>query len=110
MLQLFQRLNEFGISINVSKYEFGKHQIMFLGHLISHDGIKPLPDKVEAIQKYPLPNNVKQLRHFLGMIQFYNHFIPQAARYLAPLNGMLRGNAKGSESLSWNEETEMAFF
>ena len=44
VLQLFQRLNKFGVSINVSKCEFGKHQIMILGHLISHDGIKPLPD------------------------------------------------------------------
>ena len=64
VLQLFQRLSEFGISIYVSKCEFGKHQIMFLGHLISHDGIKPLPDKVEAIKKYSLPSNVKQLRRF----------------------------------------------
>ena len=110
MLQLFQRLNEFGISINVSKCEFGKHQIVFLGHLISHDGIKPLPDKVEAIQKYPLPSNVKQLRRFLGMIQFYNRFIPKAAHYLAPLNDMLRMNSKGSKSLSWNEEAETPFF
>ena len=99
VLQLFQRLNEFGISINVSKCEFGKHQIVFLGHLISHDGIKPLPDKVEAIQKYPLPSHVKQLRRFLGMIQFYNRFIPNAAHYLGPLNDMLRGNSKGSKFL-----------
>ena len=97
-------------SSNVSKCEFGKHEIVFLGHLIFHDGIKPLPDKVKAIQKYPLPSNVKQLRRFLGMIQFYNRFIPKAAQYLAPLNDMLRGNAKGSKSLQWNEETETAFF
>ena len=83
---------------------------MFLGHLISQDGIKPLPVKVEAIQKYPLPSNVKQLRRFLGMIQFYNCFIPKAAHYLAPLNDMLRWNAKGSKSLPWNEEAETAFF
>ena len=110
VLQLFQRLNEFGLSINVSNCEFGKHQIVFLGHLISHDGINPLPDKVEAIQKYPLPSHVKQLWRFLGMIQFYNRFIPNAAHYFAPLNDMLRGNSKGSKFLPWNEETETAFF
>ena len=110
VLQLFQRLNEFGISINVSKCAFGKHQIMFLGYLISHDGIEPLPNKVEAIQKYPFPSNVNQLRRFLGMIQFYNRFISKTAQYLAPSNDMLRGNAKGSKSLSWNEKAETAFF
>ena len=110
VLQLFQRLNEFEISINVSKCEFGKHQIMFLGHLISHDGIKPLPDKMEAIQKCPLPSNVKQLRRFHGAIQFYNRFIPKAAQYLSPLNDMLHGNAKGSKSLPWYEEAKTAFF
>ena len=49
---------------------------------------------MEAIQKYPLPSNVKQLQRFLGMIQFY----------------MLRGVAKGSKSLPWNEAVEKAFF
>ena len=83
---------------------------MCLGHSISHEGIKLLPDKAEAIQKYPLPCNVKQLRRFLGVIQFYNRFIPKAAQYLAPLNDMLRGNVRGSKSLSWNVAAETAFF
>ena len=84
---------------------------MFLGHLISHDGIKPSPDKVEATQNYHLTSNVKQLWHYLGgMIQFYNRFYPKVAQYLAPWNEMLRRNVKSSMSLSWNEETETAFF
>ena len=83
---------------------------MFFGLLISHDSIKPLPDKVEAIQKYPLTSNVKQHRLFLGIIEFCNRFISKAAQYLAPLNDVQRGNAKGSKSLSWDEEAETAFF
>ena len=47
---------------------------------------------------------------YLGMIQFYHRFIPKAAQYFAPLNDMLRGNAKGSKSLSLNEQAETTFF
>ena len=110
VLQLFQRLNEFAVSINASKSEFGRCQMVFLGHLISHDGIKPLPDKVETFQKYPLPSNVEQLRRYLGMIQFYNRFIPKAAQYLAPLNDMLRGNAKTANLFLGVEKRTRSFF
>ena len=55
VLQIFQRLNEFGISINVSKCEFGKHQIMFLGHLISHDGINHYLIKCRQFKNTPCP-------------------------------------------------------
>ena len=112
VLQLFQLVIDFGfgVSINVSKCEFGKNQRVFLGHLISNDGTKPLPDKVEAIQKYLLPSNVIQLRHYLGMVQFNSRFISKAAQYLALLHDMLRGNAKGRKSLSWNKEVKKTFF
>ena len=53
---------------------------------------------------------MKQLWHYLGMIQLYNRFIFKAAQYLTPLNDMLLGNADGSKSLSWNKEAETVFF
>ena len=52
---------------------------------------------------------MKQLRRYLGMIQYYNRFIPKAADFLAPLNDMLRGNVKNSNKLSWSAKSETAF-
>ena len=109
VLELFERLDKFGVCVNISKCEFGKNSISFLGHLVSSEGIKPLPDKIDAIQNYPIPTTVKQLRRYLGMIRYYNRFIPKAADFLAPLNDMLRGNVKNSNKLSWFAKSETAF-
>ena len=73
-------------------------------------GIKPLPSKVEAIQKYPLPKDVKQLRTYLGIINFYHRFVQNLVFYLAPLSEYLKkeGN-KNSREIAWTEEAKAAF-
>ena len=63
----------------------GRNEIDFLGHRINHNGILPLPDKVEAITNFPNPSTVKGLREFLGMVHFYNRSIPAAAAAMQPL-------------------------
>ncbi|RWS04591.1 uncharacterized protein B4U79_04943, partial [Dinothrombium tinctorium] len=62
----------------------------FLGFLLSFQGLAPLPERVEAIRKFPRPNSIRQLRSFLGLINFYRKFIPRAAETLAPLNYLLK--------------------
>lgn len=77
---LFQRLREFGIVINVVKCVFGASEVVFLGHHISREGLAPSPQNVQAIRDFPMPTNVRGLRRSLGMINFYNRFLPNAAR------------------------------
>ncbi|XP_050353661.1 uncharacterized protein K02A2.6-like [Nymphalis io] len=62
---LFQRLAEYGVLINTNKCTFGKTQVQFLGHNVSAAGIQPLESKVEAIQNFPVPKTLKELRRFL---------------------------------------------
>ena len=88
--ELFIRLRNFGVIINPAKSQFGVSELHFLGHLVTANGIKPSPIKVEAIQKYPLPKDIKQLRTYLGMINFYHRFIKDLAYCLAPLNEFLK--------------------
>ena len=89
---------------------FGVSKLQFLGHVVTANGIKPLPSKVEVIQKYPLPKDVKQLCTYLGMINFYHRFVQNLAFYLAPLNEYLKkeGN-KNSREIAWTEEAKAAF-
>lgn len=89
--QLFTRLDAYGIRINRTKCIFGDSEVKFLGYLVSEEGTKPLPEKVEAIKSFPKPINVKQLRQFLGTINFYRRFIPGAAKDQATLNDVLKG-------------------
>ena len=108
--KLFQRLTEFGITINPLKCVFGASELKFLGHSVSSTGIRPLQEKVLAIKDFPRPTNQRKLREFLGMINFYHRFIPNCAHLLGPLNGLLKPKKRGSPTtVSWNESTDAAF-
>ncbi|MGL4482918.1 MAG: RNase H-like domain-containing protein, partial [Lactococcus garvieae] len=89
-----QRLQQFGVNINPSKCVFASTSIEFLGHLITPSGISPLTDKVAAIKDFPVPTSKKQLRRFIGMINFYRRHIPHCATLLAPLSDLLSGTSK----------------
>ena len=88
MLELravFQRLTDFGLRISPLKCEFGALSMEFLGHLINKDGIAPLPEKVTVMRSYETPRTAKELRRYLGMINFYRRFVPKSAETLQPL-------------------------
>lgn len=107
---LFKRLAEYGVLINTSKCVFGKPEIDFLGYKVSAVGIQPLETKVNAIQEYPPPKTVKDLRRFLGMLNFYRRLIPNAASIQAPLNELLSGpKTKGSQEISMTPALLEAF-
>lgn len=107
--QLFTRLQEFGMVINTGKCVFGAKEVTFLGYSISGNGTKPLPAKVEAISNFPTPKTVRELRRFLGMVNFYRRFIPNAAQHQAPLNALLEGSVKGSHPVHFKPAEDAAF-
>ncbi len=69
METVLTRLRDAGLKVNVAKSLFCAHEIEYLGYILIRDGIKPQPKNVQAILALNLPNNVKELRHFLGMVQ-----------------------------------------
>lgn len=103
--QLFTRMKEYGMVINSAKCVFGAQEVNFLGYTISEKGTKPLPEKVQAIRDYPTPKNIRELRRFLGMINFYRRFMPEAARIQTPLNALLIGAVKGSTPINLTGDT-----
>lgn len=110
MRQVFKRLDEYGIKINPAKCKFGVEQAQFLGYLVSAEGTRPISEKIEAMKNFPRPANAKQLRQFLGTINFYRRFIPGAAKDQAALNDILKGpKMKGSTPIQWTEELDQAF-
>ncbi|GBP93204.1 Transposon Tf2-6 polyprotein [Eumeta japonica] len=102
-------MREYGMLINTSKCVFGADNVTFLGYNISAKGTKPLEQKVESIKNFPIPKTVKELRRFLGMINFYRRFIPDAARIQAPLNALLTGSIKNSHPINIIGEALKAF-
>nr|CTR11708.1 unnamed protein product [Calliphora vicina] len=107
---IFDRFQEYGIVVNQGKCSFGKYEIDFLGFHISSDGILPTQSKIEAIQNFPKPESIKDLRRFLAMINFYRRFLPHAAIEQAPLNNLLKNSVKNDKRpVPWSSQTEEAF-
>ncbi|KAJ2937652.1 hypothetical protein O0L34_g19327 [Tuta absoluta] len=107
--QLFARLRDYGMVINTAKCVFGVPEVTFLGYSITAEGTKPLPSKVEAIKDFPVPKTVRELRRFLGMVNFYRRFIQGAASHQAPLNALLTGSVKGSHPVKFTALEQDAF-
>ncbi len=103
--QLFLRLREHSLVINLEKCVFGARTIDFLGHRVTADRVSPLPSHVKAVTDFPRPATVKELQGFLGLINFYRRFIPAAAAILKPLTDSL----PGADRLTWSPEMQAAF-
>ena len=80
---VLERFSEHGIVINPSKCEFGVPQLTFLGHTVDQHGICPLPSKIKTLRAFPRPTTQRKLREFLGLVNFYNRFIPNCACILS---------------------------
>lgn len=107
---VFTRLCDNGITINSDKCEFARQELDFLGYHITSQGMKPTMEKTQAISEYPKPKTVKELRRFLGMINFYRGSIPKAALHQAPLNVFLKNSKKNdSTPITWNPVADHAF-
>ncbi|GFU89677.1 hypothetical protein TNCV_2265671 [Trichonephila clavipes] len=108
---IFQRLSSYGLKLNISKCVFGVTELIFIGHLITPDGIKPLPDKVQAVLDYKQPETVGSLRKFLGLLNFYRRFLPKAAEQQYLLSEFLNCSKgkKESKPLNWSSEAITAF-
>lgn len=108
--QLFERLQQHHLAVNVAKCEFGRTEITFLGHLVTAEGISPLPERVEAVSKFPKPATVMELKSFLAMINFYRRFVPNAIVAQAPLLALIPGNKRNDRTvLAWTDATSAAF-
>ncbi|GFU72432.1 retrovirus-related Pol polyprotein from transposon opus, partial [Trichonephila clavipes] len=110
-IQSIQRLSSYGLKLNISKCVFGVTELIFLGHLITPDGIKPLPDKVQAVLDYKQPEIVGSLRKILGLLNFYRRFLPKAAEQQYLLSEFLKGSKgkKDTKPLNWSSEAITAF-
>ena len=74
LCQIFQRLWRFRLKLHPEKCKFARPSVGYLGHVISGEGIAPNPEKIRAVQNFPVPTSVKAVRQFLGMASYYRRF------------------------------------
>ena len=102
---VLQRLQEAGLHLNREKCYFMMPSIEYLGYVIDAQGRHPTTEKVKAIRDAPAPENVTQLRSFLGLLNYYGKFLPNLSSSLRPLHDLLCKNQKWT----WTAKHEEAF-
>ena len=100
------RLREHGLKVSPEKCALFRTEVDYLGHRVSKDGIQPLEKNVVAIRDFPRPSTLRQLRSFLGMVNFYKKFIPNSETMLKPLYEATAGKPR---KLPWSPGCEEAF-
>ena len=103
--EIFTRLKTAGLKLKLEKCCFFKKHIQYLGHLISADGIQPLPEKLESIAKMPAPKNPKEVKQFLGLVGYYRKFVPR----FADISRVLTHLTKKDVEFKWTPECEKCF-
>jgi len=96
---------EEGFRLKFTKCEFAKDRVTYLGHIIGNGMVRPLTNNMVAIEKFPTPKNRKSIRQFLGKVNFYIKYIPNATRLLKPLHNLLCKNV----DFYWSEDCKKAF-
>ena len=102
---IFQHLKEAGLKLKRSKCDFIKRHIQYLGHLISQDGIQPLPEKLESIRDMPAPRNPKEIKQFLGLAGYYHKFVPRFLDLSRPLTWLTHKDVL----FEWTKECQAVF-
>lgn len=105
LTRLFERLQEYGLRIELSKCNFMQDSVEYLGHIIDKNGKRPSNSSVKAFQDLPKPNNTPEVKAFLGKINYYHSFIPDAPQLTAPLNKLLKKESK----FEWTFDCDNAF-
>lgn len=116
--QVLTRLQKAGLRVNAAKSSFGKDEVEYLGYILCRHGIKPQPQKIQAITALLPPKNVKQLRRFLGMVQYYRDLWQKRSHILTPLTNLVGecGHTKTTKKKGtvkkpwhWDAEHQAAF-
>ena len=103
--EIFVRLRKFGLKMKCEKCSFFKKHIQYLGHLVSEKGFKPLPEKLESICKMPAPRTAKEVKQFLGLIGYYQKFVPHFVDISRPLTKLTHHNVV----FEWTDQCSKAF-
>ena len=102
LMKALERLSEVGLVLNAEKCVFRQPEIEYLGEVVTQDGVKPDPNKIQAITEMPTPRDVLELQRVLGMVTYLGRFIPNLSVRTTALRSLL---VKGND-WQWHAEHE----
>ncbi|CAI6355228.1 unnamed protein product [Macrosiphum euphorbiae] len=105
LIEVFERLRISNLKLQPDKCNFLKRECVYLGHVITKDGIKPDERKLKAVVEFPIPTTVKNIKSFLGLSGYYRKFINSYSAIAKPLTNLL----KKDTSFVWSNECQKSF-
>ena len=103
--EVFRRLREANVKLNPKKCSFVKQKVEYLGHVVTPDGVMPNPEKVRIVQDFPAPKNLKELRTFMGLANYYRRFVKGFAHIASPPNALTKKGVK----FAWTQDCAAVF-
>ena len=102
---VFERIRAAGLKLKPQKYNFTKHEVTFLGHMVTEGGIRPNPKNVEKVLSWPEPETAEDMISFLGLYDHYGKFLADYTRVCKPL----RDASMKPGRLQWSKEMRESF-
>ena len=102
---MFDRLRNANLKLKLSKCDFLKTELSYLGHIISKQGIKPDPNKIKVLNSLSPPSDVRGVRSFIGMASYYRRFVDDFSEIAEPLINLTRKNVK----FEWTDSCQQSF-
>ncbi|GFQ70493.1 transposon Tf2-9 polyprotein [Trichonephila clavata] len=103
--EFFKKCREHGLKLNLNKSKFFQNEINFLGHRIDSKGLHKTNEKISAVVNAPVPENVHEVKSFLGLVNFYGKFCENLATIANPLNNLTKKNVR----FLWSKDFQVAF-
>jgi hypothetical protein len=109
----FSRLRQHRLKLDPKKCVLFRTEVKFLGHVLMPEGVQMDPDKVRSVRQWPRPQNLKELRSFMGLVSYYRRFVKNFATIASPLYQLIGQLSKGTKRVNignqWSDELEKAF-
>ena len=87
---MLKKLQQKHLPVKLSKCEFYKHKIAFLSYLVSEKGLALDPVKIQSIEEWPRPQNIKEVQLFMGLANYYHKFILGYSHITTPLTNLIK--------------------
>lgn len=102
---IFDRLRDAGLKLSPTKCELCQESVQYLGHIVSAEGSRPDPSKIDTVLQWPQPRNRKEVQSFLGLCAYYRRFVKNFSHVAKPLHHL----TEKSQRFLWDERCEAAF-